>query len=141
TTTVPEHVGLAPDRLCWDCHADERPTEEVHWNNADIPIRYDCGPCHTLDAWDDPRWFEPEHRFRSPHGGYDQQFPTDPDDWVIACADCHPDYPSSLTRVLCWDCHDDLIVPHKGFDFSPTSDVGICIGCHPTGDTYNTPSR
>ncbi|MEQ1503520.1 MAG: hypothetical protein ABMB14_14885 [Myxococcota bacterium] len=144
TTTVEEHRNMAPDVLCWTCHADERPDDALrwdHWNNIDIRIRYDCGPCHTLDAWDNPLWFDPEHLFRSPHGGYDQQFPTDTDEWAIACVDCHPDYPASLTKVVCYDCHQDLIVPHKGFDFDENSDVQRCLGCHPTGDTYNPLSQ
>ena len=129
------HEAVAPDELCWDCHAEERPVE--HWWNTDITYRWDCGPCHTLATWgDDPRTeaLDPAettyvHPARTPHGTRDGFNPTPSTDWVVACDTCHTN--NVLTGFDCVNCH---LERNSGFFPHYNASNEDCLGCHKDGD-------
>ncbi|MEQ1505616.1 MAG: hypothetical protein ABMB14_25510 [Myxococcota bacterium] len=131
TTTGFDHTVLPPDALCWECHEVDRVPS--HFDSPDLRTTYDCGPCHQVTGWSrDPV----SHVFRSPHGTYTNLVAVPQEDWIIACADCHPAGTSDAERAgdSCGGCHAGLPTPHFGVVVLSGS-VDDCLPCHPTGDT------
>jgi hypothetical protein len=123
-----DHTTLAPEQLCWDCHEGER-SEPTHYADPANPVKsWDCGPCHTVGAWDEAPYAHPA---RTPHGTYVGILEQPPESWVVACTTCHP---VELTAFDCSTCHLD-IYPHydPALEAGPTADAS-CLGCHIAAD-------
>lgn len=127
TTTTSTHPPFPPDEPCWDCHEDERKDAD-HYTDPDPLLWWDCGSCHELDSWADHPIVHPA---RTPHGTYSAGTPTEPSQWVVACADCHV---TSYAESDCSTCHLDIF-PHYGDAQEPGSIADAsCLVCHEYGD-------
>lgn len=150
TTPTWSHDGEAPGfdpnhdpQPCWSCHAEDRQIEASgHFANpADERTSWDCGPCHTLVAWDDATRLHP---VRTPHGTYDRLVPTDPAQWIVSCVPCHPD-PDDYRQFACVDCHSAIdaaegssFLPHQTPVLDAAEADRACLTCHPAGDLLRT---
>jgi hypothetical protein len=139
-TALFDHGTLAPDRLCWDCHelgAENEARPEGHFqdpNGFDRTFWWDCGPCHTTTSWADDALFVPLHPVRTPHGTHEKLENRNPtDEWVVACADCHP-VPGDYRQFVCDDCHAELWERGHKYLTEASPDTLCYGGCHPIGD-------
>jgi hypothetical protein len=129
-----DHAALPAEQLCWDCHEAER-SEPTHYADPVTPTKsWDCGPCHTVNAWDEAPYVHPA---RTPHGTHVGRAEVEqpPEEWVVACTSCHP---VALTAFDCSTCHL-AIFPHPYSEDTvapgPTADA-TCMnaGCHESAD-------
>ena len=127
-------------RYCWNCHEDARPAGGHYASEVDPTdpfFRWDCGPCHSLE----PGFSLPFrlHAPRVPHGAVISDVAiagacttTPEENWVVACADCHPDE-DNLAVFECSTCHADI----HGDAY--TDD--LCLACHTSAGPAQSDSR
>lgn len=113
-----EHERIPPDlrASCSTCHADRRPTDEMHRTSSE-----DCSVCHTTSSWT-PSTFEHDRFFR-----FDDKHPA-------RCANCH-ETGRPLREYTCYGCHEhtpaSIASEHRE---EGIRDFQNCVECHRSAD-------